>query len=192
MPANFIEGGLLCYQSEIRKLPVLDISTGKILGAVCQVVFDHENKRLAGIGCSTWIWGTRQYIDREDIRGIGDHAVTISSAEVAKPLKEQKRLMALIKANIPFLGSRVITIDGQLLGVVEDYVLDPTHYHLAEFSLSDSLFQDILRGLGRVPAHCIIAIGRDAVVVGDNTLSILRPHKNSAIRFGIKSSDDDS
>lgn len=160
----------MLHQSEIRKLPVLDIATGKILGFVRHIVFDHKGKRLAGIGLSTWTWSIRKYIHRENIRGIGEHAVTIESADVAKPLREQVDLMLFAKTKIPIIGSQVITARGRLLGTVEDYILDPSSYNLTEILLSSSLLQDIFQGFGRVPAHHIIAIGPDAVVVQDDTL----------------------
>jgi uncharacterized protein YrrD len=163
----------MLYQSEIRRLPVLDIGSGKILGLVCQIIFDYEGKRLAGVGFSTWTWGTRKYIHREDIRGIGDHAVTIPSHEVTKPLKDQPELMLLTRMNIPILGSQVITAGGKFLGTVEDYILEPVDYGLVEILLSGSLFKDLFQGFGRVPAHLIMAIGRDAIVVRDNALATI-------------------
>lgn len=180
----------MLHQSEIHKLSVLDISTGKILGVVRQIIFDPEGKRLAGVGFSTWTWGTRRYIHREDIRGIGDHAVTIISGEVAKPLTAHAELMQLTKNNIPFLGSQVITAGGKFLGIVEDYILDPIHYNLTEILLSDSLFQDILKGFGRVPVHCIVAIGRDAVVVQDDTT--IKPNKKEAPSESVPRSSEQS
>lgn len=160
----------MLYQSEIRRLPVLDIASGKILGLVRQIIFDCEGKRLAGVSFSTWTWGTRKYIHREDIRGIGDHAVTILSIEVTKSLKDQPELMLLARMNIPILGSQVITAGGKFLGTVEDYILEPVDYSLVEILLSGSLFKDLFQGFGRVPAYSIMAIGRDAIVVRDSTL----------------------
>ena len=162
---------MMLHQSAMRKLAVLDISTGQILGLVRHIIFDHENQSLAGIGFSAWVWNSRKYITREAIRGIGDHALTIDSFESAKTLREQTALLRLIKANIPLLGAQVITTGGRLLGTVEDYTLAPMDYTLAEILLSGGLAQDLFRGYGRVPAQSILAIGRDAVVVHNDALS---------------------
>lgn len=161
----------MLYISAIHKLAVLDTSTGLILGLVRQLIFDHRARHLAGIGFSRWAWDTRKYVVRDDIQGIGDHALTIASRTVAKPLKEHSHLEQLVKENIPSLDVHVITTGGRLLGQVNDYKLNPSDYTLVEILLSGGLAHDLFRGYGRVPAPSIVAIGRDAVVVDDDVLT---------------------
>ncbi|KXS42492.1 MULTISPECIES: PRC-barrel domain-containing protein [unclassified Candidatus Frackibacter] len=151
---------------EIIDLPVINLQTGEEIGAIEDVVFDPEEKRIVGliINNKSLFQGSRM-IAYEELHSVGEDAVTIEDDSVLTKLDDTKEF--LTGPNGSVIGSRVVTDDGKELGNIEDIILDSTNGQINGYEITDGLVQDILDGRGRLQVSDDLKYGKDVVIVSN-------------------------
>src|SRR5690606_25997469 len=98
------------------------------------------------------------------------HAVTVGSAGVLLPLKGDEKLAALLhEKRIPLLGSPVVTATGEMVGTVRDFEIDQTGSIMGLY-VTGRVWKALSGKESRVPESALMALGRDAVIVTEETL----------------------
>lgn len=151
-------------------LPVLTLDRGATIGHVRQCVIDPEGKRVAALLVALPRLWSRRLLPMESVHALGSHAVTVSSADVLIPFKEDQNLAILLyEKRIPLLGSPVVTAAGELVGTVRDYEIDGTGA-ISCLYVMDGVWKALSGKEARVPQSALIALGKDAVIVTEETL----------------------
>lgn len=151
-------------------LPVLTLDSGTTIGRINRSVVDPEKKRVAALLVAPpRLWGKR-LLPIESVHAFGGHAVTVGSAEALIPVDQDERLTVLLRERrIPLLGSPVVTAGGELVGTVRDYEIDPTGA-ISYLYVTDGVWRALSGREHKVPGSALLALGRDAVIVTEETL----------------------
>lgn len=121
---------------ELLEKPVVHVTSGRILGRVVKAHLDEGALRLCGITLQDEGWGKRQrYLAFEELVLIGQVSVLALPRAHPRPAR-----------GIALTGSRVLSMNGQLLGWVQDFAFDPRYGAVQALKVSRGVLDDLIRG----------------------------------------------
>jgi uncharacterized protein YrrD len=163
-------GGLLLKADDVIGLPVIDISHGKQIGKVVDILFDTD-WQLQGILLELGNWFHKdRYIPISDICAFGDDAVTIHGKNQASSLNTSD-MYRLATGNNKVKGLPVLTVNGHQLGMVEDVYFMEEVGTIIGYELSDGFISDIREGRRMLKRPERTTFGEDAIIVPIHTSS---------------------
>lgn len=151
---------------ELQGLAVVDVTGGRKLGSVGDLVVSPDNGRIVALTLSGgMLGGGGSYVATEDVRAIGPDAVTVEGENVARPDSEMPEgIRAARDASRHLTGKKVVTENGTLLGTVSDYLVDESALRVTGLSLGGGL----LSSEDALSADRIVSLGPDAIIVTDS------------------------
>lgn len=167
--------------TELLGLPVIDLSTGKQIGKVQDVVIDVLNYRMMGVLlCHAGWFHSGRGIMLEDMKSIGSDSITIADEMV---IFKQENLAAEQQTllNEGIIGKHLVTTGGKTLGTLSDIYVDTKTGLLTGYELSDSVIRDLLEGRRTMPLPAVQKIGEETVVVGDSVIYEQQPVAKSKL-----------
>ena len=175
--------------TDLRDRAVVDLETGSKIGCVDELVLDPAGRRIAGVivadGRGLLGRGARRTIPASALHALGGDAVTVRVAAATDAAIE---LVADLPLLAQVVGRKVLTEGGQLLGTVEDVLVEPPGGWIVGYALAQqgsgrltSLFDAGRRGARRyVRADAELLVGRDLVVVPDDAVAEGEPTFDAA------------
>jgi len=167
--------------TDLRDRPVVDLGTGAKIGSVDELVLDPAGRRIAGLivtdGRGMLGRGARRTIPAAALHALGGDAVTVRVEAATDAAIESVSELPLLSQVV---GRKVLTQGGQLLGTVEDVLVEPPAGRIVGYALSGpgggsglaSLFEGGRRAPPRyVRADAELLVGRDVVVVPDDAVA---------------------
>lgn len=145
---------------DVLGLPVIDLSEGRSLGRVQGLVFDPASRKVESleVGERSLLKTKSLLVPFNQIRSIGNDAITlyedVSSDESPEADGNGYRL----------LGGRLVTMDGTLVGTVDDYTFSPEDGAVAELLVAVEKSRSQLR----LPISAVANFGRDFIILNDN------------------------
>jgi len=171
-------------------MPVISLADGQQAGKVKGVVLDPEGLRVAGLVVDQKGWFKDQrVIPYDQIESVGDHAVTVAGNDSIKKSSNYPELFELLKKQPQLKGVQVVTQEGTVLGVVEDYLFDPVTGQVTTLELAGGLLSSLWRGKSSLPAQVVKTVGRDAVIVDTKALQNLE-EKEGPFREAVETAKD--
>ncbi|MGI9952554.1 PRC-barrel domain-containing protein [Moorellaceae bacterium AZ2] len=162
---------------KLAGMPVISLADGQALGRIRRLLIDHQNLAIAGLILDRKGWFKEQaVIPYSHVNHVGSHAVTVDQASAVVKLSSVPELENLAKNPIPLLGAKVITEDGAVLGVVEDFFFQPQDGKIRYLELKGHLLQ----GKSQLPAEVIRTCGRDALIAQAGAENSLKRPKSLA------------
>jgi len=150
---------------DVIGLPVLDTSSGKMIGSVKDVYFN-EQGQLMGIAVEPkGIFSKVAYLAFEHIGAIGDDAVTVGTKRFLSPLDTIDHFHGFYSGKSLFKGIPMMTTNGQELGHVEDVYFKEELGRIVGYELSDGLLSDITEGRRIIQFPHRMIFGEDAMIV---------------------------
>lgn len=151
--------------SDIAGLPVVCIEIGKKAGIVKGPVFNPKGNEVAGFFISTGVLGNPNgLIFIEDILDIGRDAVLIFDESSVE--KRKKTLREYIqKEKWSCMNKKVLTKEGDVLGIVKDGVIDAKTGRINEIELSRGVFEDLRNGRRVLPLGLDTEFGEDYIII---------------------------
>lgn len=148
-------------------MPIINLTNGETVGRVRDVYFDPESHRILGIVMDGggWLKGPRK-ICFADLTGVGEDAITIENDAVI--LKEPVDEECIVTGEGTLIGNRVMTRDGNELGIIADVIFDHSSGEITHYQLSEGIVQDLLEGRERLPVDMEFQYGKDALIVDFN------------------------
>jgi len=141
--------------AELRKRPVVDLSSARRVARVADVAVDPATGRVVGLRLAKSEGG--DWVDWSGVHGVGADAVTVSSLAALRSAgdAEKEALARTAKA----LKRRVLSDRGVELGTLRDLELDESTGVVAGVVLDDgrSLPGEALLGMGRYAT--VVAVG---------------------------------
>lgn len=154
-------------------LPVLTLSDGNQVGRVQKPVIDPKEKRVAALLLAGPGIKGKRFLPIESVHALGSHAVTIGTVDSLKPLKEDEKLLALLKTErVKVLGSPVVTAGGDLVGSVRDFEIGASGT-VKSLYVSQGVWNAVTGHEVAIVGELLIALGRDAVVVADEAFKLV-------------------
>ncbi len=149
---------------EIIGLPVIKLATGKELGWVADLSWNHEQRKIKGISLDT---GGVVYrsgsIPFSEIAFIGQDAVTLADEATSREGTDSSG----DKSIGAVAGVLVVTDTGRNLGTLQDLVFDDSGKSLVGYEISGGLVGDFISGREVLPPEAVLAWGTETVVVRD-------------------------
>ena len=112
--------------------------------------------------------GERLWVSAEAVHGVGEDAVTINAEAEARAPAEAPEALALVKAKRGVIGNKVITENGERLGVVRDYEFAPDTFALTNLFVPPGM--NILGQFLTIPGDKVLTIGEDVIVVATDAV----------------------
>jgi uncharacterized protein YrrD len=157
-----LEVVILKSARDVVGLPVIELQQGESLGRVHGLVFNPDARRVEAleVGERSLLKSRLQQVDFSKIRSFGGDAVTLHNfspeqEETADaPEKPEKKLP----------GSRLVTVNGTLIGTVEDFSFNPENGELVE------LYAALEKGGGhlKLPVNAVENFGRDFIIISED------------------------
>lgn len=145
----------------IKGLIVFSISDGKEVGRVKDILINAKKKAVDYliVDNPSWILGT-YVIAFSDIVGIGDDAVMIENEEAIKKMDDVPEALALLKAGIKLIDTKVLTKKGNIIGTVTELIVDENSGQVSACEYNNTDNKKTL-----IPALQIFTFGKDVLVV---------------------------
>jgi len=168
-------------------LPVISVSEGQQLGSVKGLVVDPEKKEVIAFIIDQKGWfKENKIIPFNRVRSIGENAITVDKSGTAEKPANLPQILKLIKTPTSLINSKVVTVTGTNLGHIAEYWFHPTG-QITKLELNGGLLEGLFKGKASLPAHEIITIGKDVIIVkegAENRLeSTERPLQNTVKEF---------
>lgn len=157
----------------LTRMPVYDLETGRIIGRVRRLIVDPEARAVAGLLINGRLGKGVPCIPFRGLHAIGQHAVTVRSAGALAPLSEHADLQELLRSRRRLYHTPILTEGGKFLGDVDEFTIDPKSGRIETLLLSGGLIRDLFRGQAVLPAHLVLTIGEDVVIVRDEAVPLL-------------------
>ncbi len=110
---------------EIIGLPVFSIIDGIKLGQVKDLVINPEEGKVDFILVSNGSWYTGgKVLPYQAVMSVGEDAVTTESETQLNSINENADAFSLLQRNIAVKGNRVLTNQGNFIGVISEYEID--------------------------------------------------------------------
>lgn len=153
------------FSRDISGLPVIHAASGRELGKVRELLLDEHGHSVVAFTAegSGWL-PQRRLFSYRDIVGLGTDTVLVSR-EGKHPAGDPP--LWNDKPTTRVLGMRVISADGDELGVVEDILVEEETGRVTGWRLSTGLIDDILAGRQVVSAPLQMSIGEDVLIIRD-------------------------
>jgi uncharacterized protein YrrD len=150
---------------DLEGLAVVDVSGGRKLGAVSDLVISPDDGRIVAITLRGGLFGGGgSYVAAGDVRSIGPDALTVEGDQVLRPESEMPdELRKARDASQSLTGKKVVTENGTLLGTVSDYLVDESTLRVTGLTIGGGL----LSGADALAADRVVSVGPDALVVTD-------------------------
>lgn len=135
---------------QIIGLPVVALDSGRRIGEVGDILYSAEDKTIRGLLLKTKWLRSDEVVPFGDVISIGSDAVMVASSSVKQRLKDLPRMNSTQRA-AEFRQQQLLTASGELVGIVQDIVIDEKNGTLVAVELSDGLLNDLLSGRTTLP-----------------------------------------
>ncbi|MFV9510946.1 PRC-barrel domain-containing protein [Tepidibacillus sp. LV47] len=150
---------------DVIGLPVLDTSSGKMIGSVKDVYFNDRGE-LMGIAVEAkGLFSKTAFLAFEHIGAIGDDAVTVGTKRFLSTLDPIDQYHGFYSGKSLFKGQPIITTNGHELGHIEDVYFMEEMGKIIGYELSDGLLSDITEGRRVIQFPKKVIFGEDAMIV---------------------------
>jgi len=148
---------------EIIGLPVFSIVDGKKLGQVEDLVINPEGGKVdfVLVRVGSGFTGVK-VLPFPSVMGIGEDALTIESENQLGPINENADAFNLLQRNITVIGTRILSNQGNFIGVISEYAIDEQNGSFARLdynSIRDESKTEVIDGAD------VITYGAEVVVV---------------------------
>jgi len=170
--------------TELSGKAVVDVDAAEKLGKIDRVVLDPDARRIAGFvvvrGSSLLGTGEHLLVAASSVHAIGPDAVTVHHRQGAAETDTNADLQHLPRVS-DMVGRKVVSDQGQLLGSVDDVLIDEATGRIIGYALAtgdlDEKMKSLLskRGEAKRPpflrADADLRAGKDLIVAPENALS---------------------
>jgi sporulation protein YlmC with PRC-barrel domain len=154
----------------IKGLPVITVAEGTQVGKVDDLIVDPDRKAVSWLRLHTGglVGGERMWVSVATVHGLAEPAVTINAQTDVRAPADAPEADTLVKARRGIIGTKVITENGERLGVVGDYEFAPDTFALTNLFLPPGM--NILGQFMTIPGDKVLTIGEDVIVVATDAV----------------------
>lgn len=160
--------------NELLKKEIIATSTGEVVERVSDLVIDAAGQKvLALLADEGGLFAEARIIPFESIQSIGKDAVMIPTPETIVAASEHEAVQKLLNSNQKIIGLKVVTKDGQDLGKIVDIYFSEQTGVVEGYEVSGGIAADIKTGRAFLPAPKAINVGKDVVIVPNETVQLM-------------------
>lgn len=163
---------LLAY-SKIIGLPIADIQNEKSIGSIKEIVFNSECA-IVGFMPKSQFWSLSdnyKIIPSDIVISLSKDGLSIRKEEDIVEISEMVRLKGIISHRLFGINQKVVSLSGEQIGTVYDYLIDTATLTIVKFYLRH-LWQERI-----VPIAQIVGFETNKIIIkdGDNTVEASDP-----------------
>ncbi|MCR3923145.1 MAG: PRC-barrel domain-containing protein [Firmicutes bacterium] len=153
------------FSREMTGFPVIHTVDGHEIGKVKEWLLDEHGETVVALVVegSGWL-PQRRIFPYADINNVGSDAVLVTSLGLTA-LGDPPELEE--DATFRVLGKRMLSREGDELGIVEDILFDEDTGRVSGWRLSSGLIDDIMQGRPVLQESPQLNIGEDALIICD-------------------------
>ncbi|KJS20315.1 MAG: hypothetical protein VR72_11745 [Clostridiaceae bacterium BRH_c20a] len=146
--------------SDLINLPVIDLTSGRQLATIKDVVLNADNDILHGFLCEN------KLLPLGKVKNFGKDAVIVEIDDLDLILEKYKD-----PVNPPnflpgyIIGTPIMTEGGKYLGTIGDILVEDNSGKILGYEVSDGLLKDLVSGRSLLTVPQIITYGEDAVII---------------------------
>ncbi|MDD5085374.1 MAG: PRC-barrel domain-containing protein [Candidatus Omnitrophica bacterium] len=146
-------------------LPVIDVENGFRLGAVEDLIVNVSKNEVEGVILRAGTFKKGSVIHLKSVHSFGLAALMVKKVSSAKPLPNSEELLKRHGKEGSLVGKKIITLEGEELGEVEDFSFNGITGEILFLSVSGGIIDRALHGTSILWPDIIKSIGPDAVIV---------------------------
>lgn len=158
----------------LTRMPVYDISNGRIVGRVHRLVIDPDSRKVVGLLLATRLGKEARCLPYRNIHSVGEHAVTVRGMDAISRLSELPDIEDVVRSQRRIYNSPILTEDGSFVGDVDEFTVNTQSGRIDSLLISGGLIHDLFKGQAALPAHFVVTIGEDATIVRDQAVTALK------------------
>lgn len=155
--------------SDVIGLPVICIQSGNQIGIIRDIACDPESAVFGFILEPKSLMHKGKALLISDLKAIGEDAVTVYMDEITKDIdKVEEKYHEVLRGlyySEKLRGLKVITTNGNELGLVEDVYFDEEVGTIVGYELSEGIVADITEGRKYLPKPDHLTEGKDVLIV---------------------------
>ncbi|KEO83612.1 hypothetical protein [Tumebacillus flagellatus] len=153
--------------AQIQGLPIFSLIEGAEIGRVKQLVIEPSSGsvRLVLVDNDRDAVGVH-VLPYDSVIGVGDFAMTVESSDSIRDLNDVAGARDLVLLGYKIIGTRVLSRQGQLMGVVHEYYVDEATGSVTACSFAEHGNTESIRVFHR---DNIMTFGRDVLVIKEES-----------------------
>lgn len=155
---------------------IVSLQDGEQIGKLKELILDPEKYTIVALLIeSKNIFKEKMVILYDQVHNI-DEVITVKNSNSLEKATVNPHINKLLKQKTNIYGTQIITEDGSILGIVEDFLFDIGTGEIISIQISDKIYQKILKGNSELPITYVLTVGNDAVIVkADSKEAMLTP-----------------
>ncbi len=155
-------------------MPVISLEEGQQVGSIRGLVVNPAFKNVAALIIEQKGWFREQkFIPFSKVHNIGDDAVTIDRVSRAEKGVSMPEILKLIKERVNVVGSRLVTENGTVLGVVDEYYVDLQTGDIVGLEFSGGTVSNLMKGSAFLDIDYVRTLGSAVIVCSDSSLDTM-------------------
>jgi len=167
--------------SDLKGRNVVTVEKPEHVGAVDEVVFDPDNRQIAGLKIKTPEHTTPQLIHARDIRSIGEDVVTIrdkSAMGNEGAFPELGKLPDLRELT----NAKAMSQSGKVIGQISNVLIDPQRLSIEGYELGGSFWEQLTGGRKVFNATEGMHYGKGILMIPDDVAALVEGRRETAVR----------
>lgn len=161
---------MLRFAEDIVSSQVVNLSTGRAVATVSDLLIDPDNLKVAALICYVRSQNAERYLMAQDIHDFSGMSIAVQNDDALSDSQDIVRLQELMKINYKIVGKKVTTDAGRTIGVVSQYVVDDKSLVVEKIYVRPSLIK-LLQSSDRVISRTIIVEVTDKEIIVKDTLA---------------------
>lgn len=156
---------------QFQGMPVISLEEGQQIGHIKGLVVNPSLKNIAALIIELKGWlGEQKFIPFNKVHRIGEDAVTIAKSNRVEKGAGLPEILRLFKERTKITGSRLVTENGTILGVVEEYYVDLQTGDIVGIEFSGGSVSNMFKGSNFLDINYIRTLGPAVVICNDASL----------------------
>jgi len=156
---------------QFQGMPVISLEEGQQIGSIKGLVVNPALKNVAALIIELKGWlGEQKFIPFNKVHRIGEDAVTIAKSNRVEKGTGLPEILRLFKERAKIIGTRLITENGTILGVVEEFYVDLQTGDIVGIEISGGTVSNVFKGSNFLDINYIRTLGPAVVICNEASL----------------------
>lgn len=146
-------------------LPIISLREGQQIGYVKSLILNAQEKAVAALVIDPkGFFKDQRIIPYAKVVSVGEDAITIDKESYVEKSASLPEILDLLKEKLGIIGTKVVTESGKILGVAEEYFVNPDTGQVTHLEISGGKLGGLINGRAYLQAEQLVTIGPDAIV----------------------------
>ena len=155
---------------KLLSMPIISLEEGISVGIVRNLVINPEKMEVAALVMNQRGWLSEQKIvPYAKVRSVGNDVITIEQSSNIQKIVKHSDLVKLVRQKADPIATKVVTENGTILGLVDEYYIDETTGKIDKLEISGKFLENLFKGRALMSCNYIRTMGSDIIIVKEST-----------------------